>query len=150
MRTLSDIKTLLDILNSKSEKTEGEHRLYKGTLNKAGYGTIRIEGRDYLVHRLSAYIHGALETIYNDKLVLHKDELCRHKNCWEIDHLYIGTYDDNNKDASKFGSFVSDYCKNGHKFTDGNTYIYYVNGFRHRACKICKEARKRKYRNRKW
>lgn len=66
---------------------------YSGARHRQGYGTVGIDGRTWLVHRL------AWTEAYGDPgplLVCHK---CDNPPCARLDHLHLGTYSINNRDA---------------------------------------------------
>jgi len=79
--------------------------LWTGSLSKGGksegYGRIAIRRTVYYVHRLSAYIYLDMPISKNidrytkNYQALHK---CANKNCWNPDHLYVGTHGDNMND----------------------------------------------------
>ena len=64
----------------------------------AGYGTIGINGKTHLVHRV-AY-RNMVEPIPNGLFVLHK---CDNPLCVNPDHLFLGTHKDNMKDRVSKG-----------------------------------------------
>lgn len=67
---------------------------FTGGLNK-GYGVFSIESRAIIAHRVSwMMLRGPIP---KGKLVLHK---CDNRKCVNPNHLYIGTYSDNNYDRS--------------------------------------------------
>ena len=72
---------------------------------------------------------------------LHKKS-CPNRHCWNPEHLYAGTYEDNVNDKIELGhtggskrKTWSDVCKNGHDISKPENY-YFSKG--HRSCKICK------------
>jgi len=78
---------------SKVTKTDGCW-LFKGS----GYPRFRANGKTIKAHRFSYIAH--FGSIPEGMLVCHK---CDVRNCVNPEHLFIGTYDDNNKDRSKKG-----------------------------------------------
>lgn len=68
--------------------------IWIGTPHSTGYGTYRLHGKNYLVHRtLWTYEHGLIP---KGKHILHK---CDNRRCVKINHLFIGTNQDNVYDA---------------------------------------------------
>lgn len=111
--------------------------LYTGHLNRKGYGVLNLKNPiiTITVSRLSAYIFLGLD-VDNKKLhSLHKS-ICPNKNCWNPEHLYIGTNQDNMNDMKK----ARLYCKRGHEFNPNNTVILWsaAKGYQ-RTCKKCKK-----------
>lgn len=74
-------------------KNQDECWEWKFTKTKFGYGRLRFQNRLWLAHRL-AFIFTYKNNIEN-KLVLHK---CDNPSCCNPLHLFLGTYEDNNKD----------------------------------------------------
>jgi hypothetical protein len=69
--------------------------LWKGSLSQVthGYGQIRLGYALYFVHRLSAYIFHDYD-IGSVLQVNHKNT-CKNKNCWNPEHVYVGTQREN-------------------------------------------------------
>lgn len=108
-----------------------------------GYGKFWLNGRSELTHRVS------YENIH-DKIPkgLVINHLCRNRKCCNPDHLEVISQGENiRKGLSGFLSGLQQrlktHCKQGHKYTKKNTYIY-SNGSR--ACKICTIIRNRQFR----
>lgn len=121
-------------------------RLWKGARNQLGYGRIAIREEDEKqLH--NRYVHKvAYKTFIGipKNLVLHKDSICPHKNCWNPEHLYDGTYTENFFDnLVKYGHPLKNKtsCLNGHEYTLENTKIM-KNG--HRMCLTCFSIRNEK------
>ena len=111
--------------------------IWTGGINKDGYGWVcftSIRNSAFLIHRL---IMNAKE----GEQVLHKRE-CPNRNCFNPEHLYIGTSKDNVRDAMALGTHSNPpnpnenkiLCKNGHPFDR-------INGRGQRICSICQRAR---------
>jgi hypothetical protein len=70
--------------------------------NNSGYGTASFEGVTVVAHRLAAYLAGKLDTALaptNRKgtgFVMHS---CDNRRCCNPDHLEVGTYSQNQRDA---------------------------------------------------
>lgn len=77
-----------------------------GSMYKEGYGQVSWNGKDYLAHRISAWLFGISEfpllgkNEKTTKFVLHK---CDNKRCVNPSHLFVGTHTDNMQDAKKKG-----------------------------------------------
>jgi len=80
-------------------------------------------------------------------LACHK---CGVRNCIEPEHIYEGTYEDNNHDTYNHGNWsgwgsktqsLKTHCAQGHEYNEKNTYYHGYN--RHRLCRICDKLRKR-------
>ena len=71
---------------------------WQGKKNHAGYGRTTYQGRFTLVHRVSWAVGNAQE-MPSGLSVLHR---CDNPSCINVDHLFVGTQEDNMKDmASK-------------------------------------------------
>jgi len=123
--------------------------LWTGAENGQGYGVIGPGGCSrknphVMAHRLS---HEMFKGAIPDGYVV--DHLCRNPSCVNPDHLEAVTEKVNiNRGISaeriraKF-AFVT-HCKNGHEYTEDNTYRYTANGYQHRGCRICRAAADRR------
>ncbi len=104
-----------------------------------GYGIIRFQGVKWRVHRLAWHLLNGV--IPKGKLIRHS---CDNPSCYNIEHLEIGTQQDNMDDRKargrEFGTNKT-HCKNGHEFDEKNTRIT-PRGTR--ACRACHNARMRK------
>lgn len=69
---------------------------------KGNYSRITISSEEYLIHRISWEINRG--EIPDDKWVLHK--CIGHGNCWNPDHLYLGTPKQNAEDRDRQGRRV--------------------------------------------
>ncbi len=106
-----------------------------------GYGTFYTQ-RQTRAHRVSYELF--VSKIPNGLLVCHK---CDNRGCVRPDHLFLGTYLDNNRDCVLKGRKADvmstrTHCPKGHEYSLINTYLS-PKGFRN--CKAC-----RKETNREW
>lgn len=76
---------------------------WKGALQSKGYGSIGVEGKIYLVHRLMYQEYYDVD-LKPSELVLHT---CNNRKCCNPGHLYKGTLSDNMQDAVRAGTHVS-------------------------------------------
>lgn len=113
-----------------------------GWIDKDGYGKVRINGKNYMAHRVSyAMRHKDFDpaTSFNSDLTL--DHICKDKACVRPSHLReISRLE--NSGANKT------HCKNGHELTEENTGWQMSNKGREiRYCRICKRQREHKSRS---
>ena len=109
-------KLLVKYLDRKTQYIDG-HWLYTGGSKTVdGYRRITIDYKPIGVHRLSAYIFLGLDISNSNSQANHKPE-CQYKECWNPEHIYIGTHEQNLQDYFKQGSHNSkkEFCKRGHK-----------------------------------
>lgn len=72
---------------------------WTGCIHKFGYGVIRVNKKTCKVHRVSANLFLNFNPD-SGLCVLHK---CDNRKCFNPDHLFIGTYYDNNLDCKLKG-----------------------------------------------
>lgn len=134
---------ILDRLNDKTVKDEKTGCwLWIGSNDgRKGYGKIRFKYRKFAVHRVSAHLFLGLDITNREEQALHKP-ICPNKNCWNPDHLYVGTRYDNAADATSLGRYTATransfktQCPAGHPL-DGER------GDGARYCKTCDKMRK--------
>jgi hypothetical protein len=105
---------------------------------KVSFGRTKI-----FVHRISAHLFLGLDLWDTKQLALHK-QTCRNPNCWNPDHLYIGSHQDNTLDSVAIGSHHSaatgkTHCSKGHEWIPENIAINGNSGKKY--CKICNRER---------
>jgi len=124
-------------------------------VNGDGYGAFKINGIPIRAHRKSWQVFNG--DIPKGLYVCHK---CNNKRCLNPEHLYLGTHQQNTKDAYRDGLMNphkgqriqalnnknKTHCKQGHEFTEENTYIGKTSG--KRSCKICQCIWTREWRKR--
>ncbi len=72
--------------------------IWTGHVNSKGYGSIRVERNTQLVHRVAWTEYKG--PIPEGLCVLHK---CDNPACWNLEHLFLGTTQDNTKDMMAKG-----------------------------------------------
>jgi len=96
---------------------------------------IMYEGQRELVHRWSAYIYFDFN-LDSELFICHK-QICFNRNCWNPEHLYIGTQSDNVKDTVELKTHKEvkkTHCSLGH-LLDG------LRGNGKRYCLTCNRLR---------
>lgn len=124
------------------EPNTGCH-LWIGAVSDSGYGSVSIKGKMRLAHRVSYELR--VGPIPLGLLVLHR---CDVRCCVNPDHLFLGTYADNENDKIAKGrerGLVVDnraktHCPAGHAY---DTTKLGRSGRRDRACLTCDRERKR-------
>lgn len=112
--------------------------LWQGEIRKNGYGSIRINKKNYTIHRVYYELNkGQIPT------GLTIDHLCRIKNCINPDHLEPVTLIENLKRGYGIGVQNSNktYCPKGHEYNGVDK-----NG--HRLCLTCRNVRNKIYQER--
>jgi hypothetical protein len=116
--------------------------LWTGGHNGAGYGFAWVNDKSIKVSRLSAYLYLGFD-LSSSKLICHK---CNNKNCFNPEHLYIGTDSDNKHDtvtAGTHGNARKTHCPRGHEYNLENTHTDIL-GSRH--CRVCKKLQMQEFR----
>lgn len=115
-----------------------------------GYGMIKVKGKTKRTHRAHWEEHNG--TIPEGMYICHT---CDNPPCVNLEHLFLGTSVDNNKDRDLKHRHVNTkktHCKYGHIFDEENTYLRHrkTNGKLkvERHCRVChkhSEAKRRKH-----
>lgn len=124
--------------------------LWTASLNDGGYGLFCLDGKDRTTHRVSWRLYRG--EIPEGLCVLHK---CDTRACVNPDHLFLGTYKDNNNDCvakKRHGNLLKTHCKNGHELSGYNLVITKPSKNRpipFRKCRECMNAAQRRQNKRK-
>jgi hypothetical protein len=118
---------------------EGECRIWKGKLDRDGYGTFFFLKKNRRAHRVSYYIH--IGEIPKGMFV---DHLCKNRNCVAVGHLRLVTPKENSLDNSRSIPALNarkTHCKQGHLFDRKYG--------KQRYCSVCQSEKTRRLRQ-KW
>lgn len=129
-----DRLTVLERLDASTVRHPGGCWIWTGTLYSNGYGSIYVDGRVSLTHRVSYEIR-----VSKVPEGLEIDHLCRVRSCLNPEHLEPVTHAENMRRAMRT------HCVNGHEFTAENTYRP-ADGKRY--CRTCRRQRNREQRER--
>lgn len=117
---------------------------WTGTRLTSGYGLIRtVYGYAQTAHR-DAWVRANGE-IPPGMVVCHH---CDNPPCYELEHLFLGTYKDNSQDMVKKLRYtphqaMKTHCPKGHEYTEENTYIAIKRTRKERMCRQCGRDRAR-------
>lgn len=76
--------------------------LWTGTCHKRGHGLLKIAGKFKYVHRLAAELwHPDFD---RKAIYCHKNNICKHKACFNPSHVYKGTQYQNVQDSIAAGN----------------------------------------------
>jgi len=105
--TLSEKDYIEQVLERIKEKTifEGNCWRYTGKKVGKGYGSITYRNKTVRLNRFIAYVFYDLPIdayLYSNQQANHKSE-CQFKDCWNPEHIYVGTQKDNVRDAIASG-----------------------------------------------
>ncbi len=115
---MNDKESIKRYLLNRSKITEDGCWLYTGSLDDKGYGRIMLNRVSYRTSRLSAYAYLGLNILDENEHALHKIT-CKNRSCFNPDHLYIGTHQDNMNDRVSENTYP---C--GHPRTLENSYFF--------------------------
>lgn len=106
---------------------------WTGYIQSAGYGSLRVEGRSVLTHRLAYELaRGPIPV----GLVI--DHLCRNRRCCNPDHLEAVTNHENLRRGEGITAKPKTHCPKGHAYDADNTRI---NRQGAKVCRACEKAR---------
>jgi hypothetical protein len=112
-----------------------------GATTAGGYGEFNAEGTPVGAH---VWLYELLKGTVPEGLEL--DHLCRVHSCVRPSHLEAVTHLENmrrgNYSAARDRFAAQTHCKNGHLFSESNTYRY---GKNYRQCRTCQTANNRKH-----
>lgn len=92
------LRTLDELYAKTVHMKDTDCRVYKGSLNSGGYGSVTHAGKVWLTHRLAMHLHyGAIPP---DAFVCH---YCDNPACINVKHLYFGNAKTNAQDAVRRG-----------------------------------------------
>lgn len=108
--------------------------LWDGHTSTNGYGKLKRNGKMLYAHRyVYRLVHGEIP---GDMFVCHH---CDVPSCINPEHLFLGTHADNQADMKQKGKYrnnaaLRDFCANGHRRTEENTYLFNGKGY----CRDCR------------
>jgi hypothetical protein len=128
----------LALLRTKIKPVESGCHEWQGFVGHSGYGLTNYRGKTRVVHRL-------LWTLVNGPVPRKMDvcHSCDNRICANLDHLWLGTRQQNLIDASQKGRVhcqQKTHCPRGHAYAEHGT-RHGKNKWRH--CAICQRARQR-------
>ena len=120
--------------------SDGSCWVFKGELPAHRYPTITVKKKTYRASRVSMMLH-------TGKMPLPKEFVCHrcdNPNCVNPNHLFLGSQSDNMQDALRKNRMVlpnkdRTHCRQGHEYTEENTYIR--PGNKYRECLTCMRNR---------
>lgn len=120
MKKRSPLYNTRETIEARVDKQPGGCWLYRGYVHPLGYVPVLLNGQKWLGHRL--FFTWYKGPIPEGMLVCHT---CDIRHCVNPDHLFLGTYLDNNRDKSAKGRHHLQgrtHCPHGHEWTAENTY----------------------------
>jgi hypothetical protein len=128
-----------------------EHTCWEwiGVKSTRGYGRLWVNSKMQQAHRISWELFNEKE-FPKDKVACHS---CDNPGCVNPKHIWVGNQSENILDAYSKGRRISSgrprpvFCKNGHLYTEQNSYFEPVTNYIH--CKICKAIACKKWRKSK-
>ena len=117
---------------------------WTGSKTAAGYGNVKVGGKNFYAHRLVYEArHGEIPTrLDGDRAVI--DHRCRNRACVNVDHLDVVTNRENilRGDTVQAAHAAKTQCDNGHEYTPESTLLRTRHG--QRVCRVCRRERQRK------
>lgn len=120
--------------------------LWTGCTAKAGYGRFNDGNGTRNAHAI-AFEHWKG---FRAPRGFHTDHLCRVRCCVNPDHLEVVTPKTNLLRGASFSAIHSQrtHCPKGHPYDENNCIMESDRGYKHRRCRICKNARQFAYNRR--
>lgn len=94
---------VLERIKRKTTFTTDGHFLFRGKKTGRGYGEIWYNGKSVRIGRLICHLYHGMDLNSNLE-ACHKD-ICNMASCWNPDHLYVGSRQQNVKDQIRLGRF---------------------------------------------
>lgn len=113
--------------------------LWTGALTHDGYGRIRVQGKQKLIHRV-------VFEFYKGSILkeLQLDHLCRVRCCANPEHLEMVTCAQNiQRGNTGLNHSSKTHCPQGHPYTEENTRYWFGRGVRARYCRVCRRIDQR-------
>lgn len=105
--------------------------LWLGSMNQNGYGHFCVQPHKPVgAHRVSLMLFRGIAIVRGHAMTI--DHLCRNRRCVNPDHLEYVTQRENTRRAMRARK-PETHCRNGHEYTDENTYWYRGR----RSCRAC-------------
>lgn len=123
-----------DHRDDKLANASGDCWIWTTRRDPAGYGFMRVYGRQLLAHRIALKDSGV---DFSDEQVV--DHLCRNTRCVRPDHLEAVTHTEN---VQRGIAGNKTHCPSGHEYTVENT--VYVKPRMAKYCRTCLKASKRR------
>lgn len=107
-----------------------------------GYGTIEINKKPHLVHRISYELFNNIKLPNGHEVEI--NHICRNRLCVNPTHLELVTHRENTLKGIGITALhaITTHCPKGHPYNELNTYHRPDGG---RDCKICSRERSKKY-----
>lgn len=134
--------TLERLLTKATIRSWGSCWLWQANVSREGYGTLWLDGKKDLAHRVSYVLaRGAIAE------GLELDHLCRNRSCINPLHLEAVSHRTNSlRGTSPVAvNAAKSHCPRGHEYQGHNLYVR-PTGFR--TCRPCNAANNRAYRER--
>lgn len=109
---------------------------YNGPLGTNGYKQVWYQTKNYLIHRLAAFLWMGFD-LDSELKVIHR---CNVPCCFNPQHLFIGTTLDKSHDTAKkmrSRNSKKSYCSKGHPLSGSNVDVTTDGVHTHRRCLTC-------------
>lgn len=122
----------LGALDGRYDEDENGCWVWRGVLNRGGYGRLTVAGKQWLAHRYAWTL--AVGDIPNGLTI---DHLCFNAACVNPDHLRELSQSDNSRLQRRA---TRDFCLRGHEMSGEN--VMRRNDSSHRRCRTCEDQRR--------